>query len=472
MMMVLHKKPYYLKKIMTKLLYILFFATTIVYAQFGPQQVISTDGDGPRAVFAVDIDGDTYKDVLSANKFGYNLTWYKNMGDGTFGAQQIIADLNQPINLYAGDLDGDEDMDVLAVSGPENWVVWYENLDGLGTFGTQQIIADEAILAFTVITADLDGDLDLDVISGSDSSGLAWYENLDGLGTFSAKKVINASASNSRSVRAIDIDGDSDLDIVGSSSGSVTVSWYENTDGMGNFGAQQVIAGSASTVTSVFAVDLDGDLDNDVLSATAGTNKIAWFENTDGLGSFSSENVITIMAISCNSVFATDLDNDDDNDILFTSTTNPLENTSEIAWVENIDGLGNFGSKQIITNSLTFATNVYATDLNNDTDMDVLSASQNDDKIAWYENLTILGLEQELSLTIELYPNPANTLLFISNDNNYRINYVKISDVQGKLIKQIQGYNSQIEIEQLQAGVYFVSIYTDKGSIVKKIIKM
>ncbi|MGY8934277.1 MAG: T9SS type A sorting domain-containing protein [Flavobacteriales bacterium] len=452
---------------MTKLLSLLFFATTIVYAQFGPQQIISTDGDGPRAVFAVDIDGDNYKDVLSANKFGYNLTWYKNMGNGTFGAQQIITDLNQPINLYAGDLDGDEDMDVLAVSGPENWVVWYENLDGLGTFGAQQIIADDAILAATVITADLDGDLDLDVISGSDSSGLAWYENLDGLGTFSTKKVINASASNSRSVRAIDIDGDSDLDIVGSTSGSVTVSWYENLDGLGTFGTQQVIAGSAPTVQSLYAADLDGDLDNDVIAATNSENKVSWFENTDGLGSFGAEQIITTLANVVLSVFAADLDNDDDIDILSASASD-----DKIAWYENTDGQGNFSSQQVITTNADSVRSVFAADLDNDGDMDVLSASQNDDKIAWYENLTILGMEEALNLDIELYPNPANTLLFISNDNNYRINYIKINDVQGKLIKQIQGYNSQIEIEQLEAGVYFVSIYTDKGSIVKKIIKM
>ena len=40
---------------------------------------------------------------------------------------------------------------------------------------------------------------------------------------------------------------------------------------------------------SVFAADVDGDGDLDVLSASQGDDKIAWYENTDGAGSFGSQ---------------------------------------------------------------------------------------------------------------------------------------------------------------------------------------
>ena len=46
---------------------------------------------------------------------------------------------------------------------------------------------------------------------------------------------------------------------------------------------------SADGVISVFTVDLDGDGDMDVLSASELDNKIAWHENTDGLGSFGEQ---------------------------------------------------------------------------------------------------------------------------------------------------------------------------------------
>ena len=46
-----------------------------------------------------------------------------------------------------------------------------------------------------------------------------------------------------------------------------------------------------------------------------------------------------------------------------------------------------FGDQQQITTAADRAVSVYATDLDGDGDADVLSASANDDKIAWYENL-------------------------------------------------------------------------------------
>ena len=79
-------------------------------------------------------------------------------------------------------------------------------------------------------------------------------------------------------------------------------------------------------------------------------------------------------------VHAADLDGDGDMDILSASS-----HDSKIAWYEN-DGTGWFGAQQVITRAADGATSVYAADLDGDGDLDVLSASANDDKIAWYEN--------------------------------------------------------------------------------------
>ncbi|MGB0332482.1 MAG: FG-GAP repeat domain-containing protein, partial [Planctomycetota bacterium] len=57
----------------------------------------------------------------------------------------------------------------------------------------------------------------------------------------------------------------------------------------------------------------------------------------------------------------------------------------KIAWYENQGG-GVFGTQQVITTSAYGAQSVYATDLDGDGDADVLSASAIDNKIAWYEN--------------------------------------------------------------------------------------
>ena len=64
--------------------------------------------------------------------------------------------------------------------------------------------------------------------------------------------------------------------------GDDKIAWYENIDGEGSFGPQQVITSEAAWARSVTVGDLDGDGDFDVLSASSYDDTIAWYENTDG----------------------------------------------------------------------------------------------------------------------------------------------------------------------------------------------
>ena len=137
----------------------------------------------------------------------------------------------------------------------------------------------------------------------------------------------------------------------------------------------------------VYAADLDGDGDLDVLSASHYDNKVAWYAN-DGSGQFGSQQVISTAVDGARSVYAADLDGDGDLDVL--SASSYLQEydgfrDSKIAWYVN-DGTGQFGPQQVITTAAVGAKCVYAADLDGDGDLDVLSASSEDDKIAWYEN--------------------------------------------------------------------------------------
>ena len=63
------------------------------------------------------------------------------------------------------------------------------------------------------------------------------------------------------------------------------MSWYENTDGQGTFSVGFDLTTSANRPFSVFAADLDGDGDMDVL--VSDYDGVMWFENTNGGGAFS-----------------------------------------------------------------------------------------------------------------------------------------------------------------------------------------
>jgi len=440
------------------------------YAQINFQDhIITTNAAGANAVFATDIDGDGDMDVLSASFKDNKIAWYENTdGQGSFGPQHIITtNAIGASSIYATDIDGDGDMDVLSASASEHKIAWYENRDGLGSFGPQQIITTNAFWATSVYAADIDGDGDMDVLSASWAvDKIASYENTDGQGSFGPQQIITTNADGARSVYATDIDGDGDMDVLSASwTDDNKIAWYENTDGQGNFGAQQIITTNAGFASSVYATDIDGDGDMDVLSASSADDKIAWYENTDGQGSFGPQQIITTNADAAFSVYAADIDGDGDMDVLSAS-----RGDDKIAWYENTDGQGNFGAQQIITTNARMTESVYATDIDGDGDMDVLSASRLDDKIAWYENLGVLGVNDYTLLSFYVYPSPTNDFTTISIDTE--ATYTLVS-VNGQVLERrnlINGDN-EVNLSCLSSGLYFINIKSDNNSLTLKLIK-
>ena len=406
----------------------------------------------------------------------------------TFSEQIIIQEnlTDGACSVYATDIDGDGDMDILSVSWGDDKIAWYENTDGSGTFGPQQVITTSANSAESVYAVDLDGDGDFDVLSASSSDDkIAWYENTDGFGTFGPQQVITTSAVYAQSVYTADLDGDGDFDVLSASMYDDKIAWYENTDGAGNFGPQQVITTSADGVCSVHSSDLDGDGDFDVLSASSGDDKIAWYENTDGTGTFGPQQVITTSVDYAQSVYTADLDGDGDMDVLSASASRTYSYDDKIAWYENTDGVGTFGSQQVITTSVDGARSVYSADLDGDGDMDVLSASELDDKIAWYKNLLVEtgidnkqnSLPQNFQLS-QNFPNPFNPETTIRFDIKERCSVrLNVFDVQGRQVATIANgaylpgsYEVTFDGSDLPSGIYFYRLQAGQFTEVRKMI--
>jgi hypothetical protein len=236
---------------------------------------------------------------------------------------------------------------------------------------------------------------------------------------------------------------------------------------------------------SVYAADVDGDGDMDVLSASSWDDKIAWYEN-DGDENFNAH-TITTSAHGSSSVYAADVDGDGDMDVLSASLGD-----DKIAWYEN-DGDENFNAHTITTNANS-AKSVYAVDVDGDGDMDVLSASALDDKIAWYENLQDTGINQENNLILKFnnlknFPNPFNpsgagrspttTISFsIPNDCNVELSIYNIKGQKIKTLfnnKLVKGdhsiiWNGDDEFgNSVSSGLYFYKLkVNEKTEAVKK----
>jgi len=83
-------------------------------------------------------------------------------------------------------------------------------------------------------------------------------------------------------------------------------------------------------------------------------------------------------------------------------------------------------------------------------------------------NLSIT--ENELQQIITVYPNPASTILNI-NTNNIEIIKIELYDVLGKKVLGKNGTINQLDISNLDNGLYLVNIQTAQGVLVKKILK-
>ncbi len=179
-----------------------------------------------------------------------------------------------------------------------------------------------------------------------------------------------------------DIDGDGDMDVLGCSWVDKKFYWYENTDGQGTYGQQNIILQQYQAAV-LQPADLDGDGDVDFVAAVAYPHsKIIWFENTDGHGNFGAEQLITTAVDYPRNLHVADIDNDGDLDLFSASF-----NDDKLAWYEN-DGTGNFGAQQIISIDLDQVYNVTTADIDGDGDLDVLSSTSkySDPKVVWYEN--------------------------------------------------------------------------------------
>ena len=421
---------------------------------FGQANLVISKAIEPQSVVAADIDEDGDMDVLSASKEDDKIAWYENMnGLGTEWVQNVMSSgANSARDVSTIDIDNDGDLDVLSASYNDGKIAWYENLDGLGDFSGQQLITTNANLATSVLGADLDGDGDNDVLfcSGSQPGKIGWIENTDGIGTFGPLQVVSALVNRPRSVSAADIDGDGDNDIIVASSEDDKIAWYENTDGQGNFGQQIIVSTESDFPMSVFAVDIDGDNDIDILSGSYGfpDDKILmWFENTDGQGTFDANEIQTSSGGWVRSAYAEDIDGDGDMDVVATLS-------STIAYFENLDGQGNFGEQYNISWAGE-ATSVFASDINGDGRMDVISAAAEINEIAWYENTDVLGTERSVKTQFILYPVPTTDILHINSKSEILL--IEVYNQLGQLILSNKNDN-MIDLTPLNSGLYYVKI--------------
>jgi hypothetical protein len=286
------------------------------------KHTIADNFDGAHSVYAIDLDSDLDIDVMGAAYDADDITWWENAdGTGTTWVEHTIeGDLNAATSVYAIDLDKDGDNDVLGAAyyGYGHYVTWWENADDTGMTWIEHTIADNYSGAWSVYAEDVDGDSDVDVLSASYSADdISWWENVDDTGTtWIRHRIAPGNFNGVRVIYAIDVDGDDDIDVLGAAYIADDIAWWENADDTGTTWIKHTIDSDFGSAWSVYGEDVDNDSDTDILGAAYADDAITWWENADDTGMTWIEHTIAIGFDAAHAVYAIDVDGDIDKDVL------------------------------------------------------------------------------------------------------------------------------------------------------------
>ena len=270
----------------------------------------------------------------------------------------------------------------------------YIDLEIQANIGAQERFVIDPVLGWTtrlysggagggdIYAIDINKDNDIDIVAADHNGGeLSWYENNGGSTPSFSERAITTTANQLRGIFPIDLNNDGNIDIVSAIRLDNVIAWYKSDGSNPPLWANEIISTGVNNPHDVYAIDIDNDGDIDVLSASFVDDKIAWYENNGGSSPSWTARTISTAADGATSVFAIDINNDGYIDVLSAS-----QNDDKIAWYENNGGNPPSWTARTISTTADEPTAVFAIDINSDGKVDVLSTSHRDGKLVWYEN--------------------------------------------------------------------------------------
>lgn len=226
--------------------------------------VKSSSLTGPHSKAVVDLDGDGYPDLVTADYSSSTLSVFRNISyHGTIALEEPADYMlgYYPNSVSIGDLDGDQKPDVI-VAGLSNSVSVYRNISVPGSIVLDKPLTFAAAEANVVHAADIDGDGKKDIVMSSDYSQRLVYvlRNNSSAGKIAFEAPQSYTSGPSIYTAAIaDLNGDNKVDVVSD------ISVLKNISSSGKAVLQAKIdyTSGSSTVTTG---DIDGDGLLDIVS--------------------------------------------------------------------------------------------------------------------------------------------------------------------------------------------------------------
>lgn len=253
-----------------------------------PWERFDVDGFFPVAcnVFAADVDGDGWTDVLSTSWTQGRLNMWRHSGtDPVEWTEQTLATgLRGAHSAVAGDMDGDGDQDVVGTGANDREVILLRNLGGDPIEWGEEVIGDDLGGVRYAAVGDIDGDGMLDIVAAAADGKVVWWRNL-GAGETWQRNVIDQSCLGGHWVVVKDIDGDGRRDVVVAAYVAGRYFWYRNPGDGETWTRHDVGQMAYSSPLTVIAADLDGRGDLELIGSEWEPGAFYWWEVSEFVSS-------------------------------------------------------------------------------------------------------------------------------------------------------------------------------------------
>lgn len=255
-------------------------------SQDWPFHVIDDKPDGVHGILLRDLDGDGRLDMVtnSAHREGplpQSLLWYQVPDNPrSRWTSHLLGDRDAPGRPHyftSGDFNGDGRVDLaVASSGVSldggDWLAWWEAPRKRTDPWKKHLIADRQVGATHVLAGDFNGDQTIDFIAAmGHGRGVVWFA-----GPRWQPHTIQAGIREPHCLVTADLDGDGDLDAATISRTDFLAVWFKN-DGRGKFTVHEIARNQSAYDLCV--ADIDGDGDLDLIAAGAESDNVVWLEN-------------------------------------------------------------------------------------------------------------------------------------------------------------------------------------------------